>query len=242
MSVNDWRVLFEEWDSVPLEYQEKIETLLREKPKEKLADLFEREPYALRLYEKIVEKWTPPAPLLGLGPEERAKLEDAYKRVFIEAGVDWRGTLPAMRDEISNLVEELRTTPRPEAFNAARMSVEDLARRLIPPPKLPTPPLPAIPAVLTLPEPRAATSICPRDGEAFITTDPETMYYVRGALRWFPREYFEYCPECQRKHMGWPPLEAIIQEGFEAGLLPPLWARWLLRVAETIKSAKGVRH
>ncbi|MEM2910857.1 MAG: hypothetical protein QXO01_07335 [Nitrososphaerota archaeon] len=242
MNVEDWRLLFEEWDLVPPEYRMKIEALFREKPKEKLAELFEREPYALRLYEKIVEKWVPPAPQFGLGSEEKAKLEDAYRRIFIEAGADWRGTLPAMRDEITVLEEELKTTPRPEAFKAARMRIEDLARSLLPPPKPPTPPLPAIPAVLTLPEPRAMTYICPIDGASFISADPETMYYVRGALRWFPREYFEYCPECQSKLMGWPPLESIIQEGFEAGLLPPVWARWLLHVAETIKSAKGVRH
>lgn len=59
MAVN-WERLYHEWDAVPSETKEKIERLLREKPKERLAELFEREPYAKRLYEKVVGKWVPP--------------------------------------------------------------------------------------------------------------------------------------------------------------------------------------
>jgi len=241
MTPEDWRLLFEEWESVPLEYREKIETLLRETPKEKLAELFKRETYALRLYEKVVGRWVPPPPPpIGLGPEEKARLEDAYKRVFIEAAADWRGTLPALRDELANLQEELKEVPREKAFEAARTRIEDLARRLLPPPRPPEVARPPIPALITLPEPGVTTYICPVDGAPFISADPDTMYYIKAALRWFPKEYFEYCPEDQRKLMGWPPLEGIIQEGFEAGILPPMWARWLMRVAEAIKTAKGM--
>jgi len=183
----------------------------------------------------------PPPPPMGLTPEEKTRLEDAFKRIFIEAGADWRGSLPALRDESHRLQEELRDIPRPRAFEVARTRIEDLARRLLPPPRpWPEIVLPPIPAIITLPEPGVTTYICPIDGIAFISADPDTMYYVRAAMRWFPKEYFEYCPEDQKKLMGWPPLEGIIQEGFEAGILPPVWARWLMRVAEAIKTAKGL--
>jgi len=183
----------------------------------------------------------PPPPPMGLTEEEKTRLEDAFKRIFIEAGADWRGSLPALRDESHRLQEELHDTPRPRAFEVARTRIEDLARRLLPPPRpWPEIVLPPIPAIITLPEPGVTTYICPVDGTTFISADPDTMYYVRAAMRWFPKEYFEYCPEDQKKLMGWPPLEGIIQEGFEAGILPPMWARWLMRVAEAIKTAKGL--
>ena len=58
----DWRALYESWDKVPEENKQLIEKLFREKPKEKLTELFEREPYAERVYEKAVGEWNPLPP------------------------------------------------------------------------------------------------------------------------------------------------------------------------------------
>jgi len=51
----DWRTLHDEWEKVPEDARAKIQALFREKPKDKLAELFRREPSALLLYEKVVE-------------------------------------------------------------------------------------------------------------------------------------------------------------------------------------------
>ncbi|MCS7120150.1 MAG: hypothetical protein RMJ07_03420 [Nitrososphaerota archaeon] len=57
----DWRAVYENWDLIPEEDRKLIEKLMREKPKEKLAELFRREPYAKMVYEKVVGVWGPPA-------------------------------------------------------------------------------------------------------------------------------------------------------------------------------------
>jgi len=58
----DWHAVYESWDAIPDENKELIVKLMREKPKEKLAELFSREPYAEKVYEKVVGKWQPPLP------------------------------------------------------------------------------------------------------------------------------------------------------------------------------------
>jgi len=51
----DWSTLREEWEKVSEEVRTKILAVFREKPKDKLAELFRREPSAMFLYEKVVE-------------------------------------------------------------------------------------------------------------------------------------------------------------------------------------------
>lgn len=58
----DWRAVYESWDTIPDENKTLIVKLMRQKPKEKLAELFGREPYAQMVYEKVVGKWQPPLP------------------------------------------------------------------------------------------------------------------------------------------------------------------------------------
>jgi len=70
----DWRALYESWNKVPEETKQLIEKLFRDKPKEKLAELFEREPYAEKVYENAVGKWNPPPP-----PETQSPQEDITK-------------------------------------------------------------------------------------------------------------------------------------------------------------------
>lgn len=57
--MTDWRALYESWNQLPEQDKQLIEKLMMEKPKEKLADLFSREPYARMVYEKAVGKWEP---------------------------------------------------------------------------------------------------------------------------------------------------------------------------------------
>ncbi|MBS7614455.1 hypothetical protein KEJ18_01790 [Candidatus Bathyarchaeota archaeon] len=56
----DWRAVYENWDIIPEENKQLIKQLLKEKPKEKLAELFVREPYAKMVYEKVIGAWLPP--------------------------------------------------------------------------------------------------------------------------------------------------------------------------------------
>ncbi len=58
--MTDWRAVYESWDQIPDKNKMLIEKLMREKPKEKLADLFSRQPYAKMVYEKVVGKWDYP--------------------------------------------------------------------------------------------------------------------------------------------------------------------------------------
>jgi hypothetical protein len=48
-----WKRLYEEWEKVDEERRRKIRELFLKAPKDKLQKLFEREPYAKKLYEKI---------------------------------------------------------------------------------------------------------------------------------------------------------------------------------------------
>jgi len=98
--------------------------------------------------------------------------DNLLKRIFIDAGVDWKGTLAAMRDEIANLIEELKTTSRPDAFRAARMDVDDLARRLLPTPNLQ--PSPCQPFPLSLPCSTVCASRLPSASSTAYPSSPPT--------------------------------------------------------------------
>ena len=83
----------------------------------------------------------PPPPPTGLGPDEKRRLEDAFKRAFAEAGVTRLPpmALAAFRDELGSLQEELKDIPRERAFRLARRRIIDLAGTMIKPPVPPPP-------------------------------------------------------------------------------------------------------
>jgi len=153
----DWRRLFGEWESVPAELKARILALFREKPKDKLADLFKREPDALRLYEKVVGRWVPPAPPApppkpvetGLRKENERLLESIFLTTLTEARVSpstARGYLHEFDVELHRLREELKDVPRDRAVRLAEDSVRAKAGDVllrIPPPRV-APPPPAI--------------------------------------------------------------------------------------------------
>jgi len=87
----------------------------------------------------------PPAPL-GLSEEQKKSLEDAFRRVFEEAGVK-DVPLATFRDELARLSEDLRDMERARAFDLAYRAVVDLAGSMIPARAPPTvaPPAPQAP-------------------------------------------------------------------------------------------------
>jgi hypothetical protein len=91
---------------------------------------------------------TPPSPT-GLTEAEKIRLEDLFKRVFIEAGVSYAGKMAEFRDEIARLQEDLKDIPRPRAVELAEREITELAKRLIPykpPAPIPAPvPVTAVP-------------------------------------------------------------------------------------------------
>lgn len=76
--------------------------------------------------------------LLGLSEEQKRRLEDAFKRVFEEAGIA-KIPMATFRDELARLEEDLKTVERERAFDLAYRQIVDVARSLIPTRPLPTP-------------------------------------------------------------------------------------------------------
>jgi len=72
----DWKKLYDEWDKVPDELKDKIRAAYREKSKEKLDELFKKEPDALKLYERIIGKWVPIPPLPPVAPPAFPKIPE----------------------------------------------------------------------------------------------------------------------------------------------------------------------
>jgi len=54
----DWDRLYVDWDKVPEEQKKKITSLLRELPRDKLAELFRKEPAAANIYQEHVEEFS----------------------------------------------------------------------------------------------------------------------------------------------------------------------------------------
>jgi len=93
----DWYAVYESWDTIPDENKNLIVKLMREKPREKLAELFSREPYAEKVYEKVVGKWQPPLPtpkpsahdttVVPTPPTERVPQKEAVAPVAVAAAI-----------------------------------------------------------------------------------------------------------------------------------------------------------
>ena len=96
----------------------------------------------------------PPPPVGGLGPDEKRRLEDIFRRTFTEAGIPRlpAGAISAFRDELATLQEDLKEVPRERAFSLARRRIEDLALTFIPVRPPPPPPI-APPPVVAPPVP-----------------------------------------------------------------------------------------
>lgn len=97
--------------------------------------------------------WIPPPPPAetGLTKEQKTRLEDAYRRVLLEAGVT-RIPLAPFRDEMRVLQEDLEDVEREKAFRLAEGRIISLARTLIPrrppPPPEERPPPKRVPIVV----------------------------------------------------------------------------------------------
>lgn len=85
----------------------------------------------------------PPAPL-GLREEHKKLLEDAFRRVFEEAGVK-DVPMATFRDELARLQEDLKTVDQTRAYELAYRTIVDVAAGLLPkrPKPAVTPPAPA---------------------------------------------------------------------------------------------------
>jgi len=112
----DWKKLYDEWDKVPPDLKKKIESSFREKTVDKLNLLFLGEPYALKLYEKIVGPWMKPVPgivvdklLREAKPIVAAMPEGPYKSDFqaMISGMETRilRGMPILPSEVESLKE-----------------------------------------------------------------------------------------------------------------------------------------
>ena len=82
----------------------------------------------------------------GLSEEQKKSLEDAFRRVFEEAGVK-DVPMSTFRDELASLQEDLKSIERARAFDLAYRAVVDLAGSMLPARAPPTvaPPVPTVP-------------------------------------------------------------------------------------------------
>lgn len=164
----------------------------------------------------------PPVPK-GLTEEDKKRLEDLFKRVFIEAGVSYAGKLPAFRDMLRVLQEDLKEVPHPRALKLAEREVRDYAKSLIPykPPPPPKPPVVrAVPIRVVVEEkrvPRIEKRMCIVCRKYFeIDVDlmrrvSESTEEIRGVGRvhWeppildFPEIFYHMCPDCRYARFGY---------------------------------------
>ena len=95
----------------------------------------------------------PPPPPSGLSKEQKTSLEDAFRRVFEEAGIT-RIPLATFRDELAALQEDMKDVERKRAFDLAYKRIVDLARSILPPrppPVVAPPPAPPAPPTVVVP-------------------------------------------------------------------------------------------
>ncbi|MDI6814169.1 MAG: hypothetical protein QMD10_11625 [Desulfitobacteriaceae bacterium] len=134
----DWKKLLAEWDTVPADLKRRIEALFREKPKDKLAELFKREPDAIPLYEHVTGvKWVPPPVLTD---REVELLWADFSRKLMDASIDptpYRKDFDAVIDRSKGFDENEQAVAR---------KAEEIIRIAKPPPP-PKPPPPVIPPV-----------------------------------------------------------------------------------------------
>jgi len=165
----------------------------------------------------------PPVPT-GLTDEDKRRLEDLFKRVFLEAGASYVGRLPAFRDELKRLQEDLKDIPRARAIRLAEKEVTEMARRLIPykpPPPIPVPvPVIAVPVRVAIVEERVRRiqeRTCIMCRKSFMidldlmrrVTEETTEIRGRGrvhrtpAILGFPERFYHMCPSCRWNRFGY---------------------------------------
>jgi len=166
----------------------------------------------------------PPPPPMGLTEEDKTRLEDLFKRIFLEAGVSYVGKLPAFRDDLKIMQETYKDTPRPEAIRLAEIEVKELAARLIPykpPPPIPVPvPVTAVPIRVAIAEERVRrveSRMCIKCREYFTididlmrrvtesTTEIRGMgrVHVSTPILRFPERFYHECPKCRLEQFGY---------------------------------------
>ena len=174
---------------------------------------------------------TPPPTPLGLSEQQKKSLQDAFERVFEEAGVK-DVPLATFRDELELLQEDLKTVDQMRAYDLAYRTIVDVAAGLLPKrPKpevtLPTPSLAPGPEV-TVPitqylgsrtRGRIETFTCmvPGCGETCtvdrdlmdrVTLIPVPIMYrtegvVHEPLAPYPPEFFYSCPRHRKERFGY---------------------------------------
>jgi hypothetical protein len=123
-----WKRVYEEWDKISEEDRRRIRELFLKAPRDKLQKLFEREPYAKKLYEKIA----------ALTPEEIGKLEDLFRATLYRE----LGRVP--RDAMSEFrvwVDSVKYLP----FEEASERIKRLAMEIVERERAGVPPIPPAP-------------------------------------------------------------------------------------------------
>ncbi|MEM2112106.1 MAG: hypothetical protein QXX08_09565 [Candidatus Bathyarchaeia archaeon] len=108
----DWRAVYENWEQIPEENKRLIESLMKEKPKEKLAGLFSREPYAKMVYEKVIGKWQPPT---QPRPQSNSALDEF-----------------SHQERRENLIEDARITEKVAVESIKHVPTRNIAFSLLP--------------------------------------------------------------------------------------------------------------
>jgi len=193
----DWRLLLEEFDAAPESEKERIRRMFKEMPKRTLEKLFEKETFALLLYEKAVGPWKPP---VKWSKELEQKLKDVFEATLRRSRLSPRRFWAEFRLELEN-VKELETED--EMIKAITSLAEEIARREIKPPRVKYP-VEVPPHVRVLPP---VPETCPIDGTRLeqieraplFITDPlrltaEEAYYRSALGLPLPTEHLEWIP------------------------------------------------
>jgi hypothetical protein len=129
-------------------YLERLDNVVVNRLARHIADIAER-----NLVEEAKQPVAPPAPPspppgppLGLSEDQKKSLQDAFERVFEEAGVK-DVPMATFRNELERLQEDLKTVDRARAYELAYRTIVDVAVGLLPkrprPAVTPTAPAPS---------------------------------------------------------------------------------------------------
>ena len=160
----------------------------------------------------VVPPPPPPKVEMGLGSDEKRRLEDIFRRIFAEARLPRlpAGAMSTFRDELARLQEDLVEVARKRAFELAERRIIEVARTFIP--LRPPPPRPPPPAVIRVEipaerprEPTFETRTCWIGGEAFTHDIDLEMRLRKPVMRGrfaadppalgLPEEFYHLCSE-----------------------------------------------
>ena len=110
------------------------------------------------IIEEVKKPTAPPPAPLGLREEHKKLLEDAFRRVFEEAGVK-DIPMATFRDELERLLEDLKTVDQARAYDLAYTTIVDVAKGLLP--KRPKPEVTPLPPTPTRAPARAPPAAVP---------------------------------------------------------------------------------